>query len=43
MSPPDNIPLMDNRCPPNLTLNIVLHTIGFGRLWMDKDGQLKFY
>ena len=43
MSPPDNIPLMDNMCPTNPTLNIALPTIGFSRLWMDKDEQLKFY
>ena len=43
MSPPDNIPLMDNISPPNLMANIVLHTIGFGGQWMDKDGQLNFY
>ena len=41
--PLHQVPLMDDMCPPNPTLNIVLHTITCGRVWMDKDGQLNFY
>ena len=43
MDPPDDIPIQDNMCLPNLKLNIEIDDIGFSGQRVDRDGQVDFY